>query len=229
MSDWDITLDGVDYMLMPGSYRAHHDGPAERRTERQRLAGFEAGLSQPRPVAGGGLLAGMRAWPAPWPLGVGGIGPAPDGQAVSGSIGSSAPKLAASDQDYLYIVAGSTVYRWDRVIDNAPVSRKTLVANGTCMARLKNTLYIGHGAAADVSLYDDATNALTVARCRADMLRRELDRLDEEHDGVGRIWRPSVPRSATCPGGSLEIIQSVITPSICGTSADTLNVYWPAR
>jgi hypothetical protein len=31
------------------------------------------------------------------------------------------------------------------------------------MARLKNTLFIGHGAAADVSLYDDATNALTTS------------------------------------------------------------------
>ncbi|HYI16357.1 MAG TPA: hypothetical protein VEX37_13260 [Thermomicrobiales bacterium] len=163
MSDWDITLDGVDYMLAPGSYRAFHEPQAELRTERQRLAGFGAGLNRARPVDGGGLLAGLRAWPAPWPLGDGGIRPAPVSQAVSGSISSSAPKLATSDEAYLYIVAGTTVYRWDRSIGSAPVNRKTLAAAGTCLARLKNTLYIGHGAAADVSLYDDATNALTAS------------------------------------------------------------------
>ncbi len=163
MSDWDITLDGEDYMLVPGSYRAFHAPLDDRRAERQRLAGFEAGLNQPRSVDGGGLLAGLRAWPAPWPLGAGGIGPAPASQPISGSISTSAPKLAASDQTYLYIVAGTTVYRWDRSIGNSPVNRKTLAAAGTCLARLKSTLYIGHGAAADVSLYDDATNSLTVS------------------------------------------------------------------
>ena len=163
MSDWDITLDGVDYMLAPGSYRAFHDPVPDQRSVRQRLAGFEAGLNVSRPVASGGLLEGLRAWPAPWPLGAGGIGPAPAAQSVSGAISSSQPKLAASDQDYLYIVAGTTFYRWDRAIASAPVNRKTLAAAGTCLARLKNTFYIGHGAAADVSLYDDATNTLTAS------------------------------------------------------------------
>lgn len=163
MSDWDITLDGVDYMLVPGSYRASHVPLSDARTERQRLAGFAAGLNRATPVDGGGLLAGLRAWPAPWPLGAAGIGPAPASQAVSGTIGVSDPKLTASDGDWLYILAGTTVYRWSRSVGSAPVNRKTLAAAATCLARLKNVLYIGHGAAADVSLYDDATNALTAS------------------------------------------------------------------
>ena len=95
MSDWDITLDGVDYMLVPGSYRAFHDPPVETRMERLRLRGFTTGLNQPHPVDGGGLLTGLRAWPAPWPLGTEGIGPAPAAQAVSGAISTSQPKLSA--------------------------------------------------------------------------------------------------------------------------------------
>ncbi|MDQ3548826.1 MAG: hypothetical protein M3439_08395, partial [Chloroflexota bacterium] len=161
MSDWDITLDGVDYMLVPGSYRAFHDPPVETRMERLRLRGFTTGLNQPHPVDGGGLLTGLRAWPAPWPLGTEGIGPAPAAQAVSGAISTSQPKLMASDSDYLYIVAGTTVYRWDRSVASAPVNRKTLAAAATCLVRLKDVLFIGHGLGADVGLYDDATNALT--------------------------------------------------------------------
>ena len=163
MSDLDVTLDGVDYMLVPGSYRAFHDPPVDTRAERQHLRRFGAGLNQPRPVDGGGLLTGLRAWPAPWPLGADGVGPAPAAQAVSGAISTSQPKLTASDGDYLYIVAGTTVYRWIRSVASAPVNRKTLAAAATGMVRLKDVLYIGHGAGADVALYEDATNALTAS------------------------------------------------------------------
>ena len=163
MSDWDITLDGVEYMLVPGSYRAFHEPRDAARIERQRLSGFAAGLNQASPVDGGGLLAGLRAWPAPWPLGVSGFGPAPASQAVSGTISASEPKLTASDRDYLYIVAGTAVYRWDRSVASPPVNRKTLAAAATGLARLRNVLFIAHGAAADVSMYDDATNALTAS------------------------------------------------------------------
>jgi hypothetical protein len=151
MSDWDITLDNVGYMLVPGSYRASHAPLGDGRLGRERLAGFAGGLS------------GLRAWPAPWPLGNDGVGPAPAPQAVSGAVSSSAPKLTASDRDDCYIVAGTTVYRWDRAIASAPVSRKTLAASATCLARLRSGLFIGAGAAADVAFYDDASNALTAS------------------------------------------------------------------
>jgi len=161
MSDWDIRLDGVEYMLVPGSYRATHAASTHRGSQRLRLAGFTRGTGHARPVAGGALLSGLRAWPAPWPLGADGIGPAPGAQAIAGTVATSEPKLTASDSDYLYMVAGTTAYRWDRTLSNAPVSRKTLPAAATCMTRLRSTLYIGYGAAADVSRYNDATNTLT--------------------------------------------------------------------
>ncbi len=163
MSDWDVTLDGVDYMLVPGSYRVASDAVEEARTERQRLSGFASGLNHAVAVNGGGLLSGHRVWPAPWPLLSGGIGPAPAGQAVSGLVGVGEPKLTASDRDWLFIVAGTGVYRWNRDVVSAPVNRKTLSAAGTCIVRVANGLYIGHGATADVSRYDDATNTLTAS------------------------------------------------------------------
>lgn len=161
MSDWDITLAGAGYMLVPGSYRAFHEPADGGRVERQRLRGFAGGLNQP--AAGGGLLAGSRAWPAPWPLGTAGIGPAPVGQPVSGTVGAGEPKLTASDGDGLSIVAGTAIYRWDRMAGSAPVNRATLAAGATCLARLNDVLYIGYGAAADVARYDDASNTLTAS------------------------------------------------------------------
>jgi hypothetical protein len=139
-------------MLVPGSYRAAHEPLGDGRLGRERLAGFAEGLP-----------AALRAWPARWPMGTDGIGPAPARQVVSGAVGSSEPKLTASDLDYCYIVSGTTVYRWDRSIASAPVSRKTLTAGATCLARLRSGLFIGAGAAADVAFYDDASNTLTAS------------------------------------------------------------------
>lgn len=163
----DITLDTHDFMLVPGSYRAQQDGIADSRLMRQRLTDFSTGQAHSRPTrsgdARGGLLSGLGAWPAPWPIGVEGIVPGPAMQSVSGSISSSEPKLTISDRDDLFIIAGTTVYRWDRAIGNAPVNRKTLASAATGVVRLDNALYIAHGAGTDVSRYDDASNTLTAS------------------------------------------------------------------
>jgi hypothetical protein len=160
MSDWDITLGDQQYMLVPGSYRTSIDNGASP-PQRIRINGFAGGLGQVG--AEGGLLSGLGAWPAPWPVGAAGVGPGPMAQAVSGSVGSAEPKLAASDTEYLYIVAGSTIYRWDRALGTAPVNRKILPAAATCLVRLNDTLLIGHGSAADIARYDDATGTLTTS------------------------------------------------------------------
>lgn len=140
---YDITLDNQGYMLVPGSYRATHE--TERMTKRLRM-----------PAEG---LRGLGAWPG----GVRGVGPGQGGQAVTGTVSASEPKLTASDADYLYIAAGSTLYRWDRAIGTAPVSRKALAAAASCMVRLNDELFIGYGSSADVGRYDDVTNTLTAS------------------------------------------------------------------
>jgi hypothetical protein len=163
----DITIDTHDFMLVPGSYRAQQDGIVDSRLLRQRLTDFSTGQAHSRPTrsgeARGGLLAGLGAWPAPWPIGGEGIAPGPAAQAVAGSITSSEPKLTVSDRDYLFIVAGTTVYRWNRAIGTAPVNRKTLAASAAGAVRLDNALYVSHGSGTDVSRYDDASNTLTAS------------------------------------------------------------------
>jgi len=140
---YDITLDNQGYMLVPGSYRATH--ATERATQRQRMMTD--------------LLHGVGAWPSAGH----GVGPGQGGQAVTGTVSSSEPKLTASDGDYLYIAAGSTLYRWNRAVGTAPVSRTALPADARCMVRLNDELFIGYGSGADVSRYDDATNTLTAS------------------------------------------------------------------
>jgi hypothetical protein len=166
---YDIILAGQPFMLVPGSYRATQDGMLDSRLGRQRLTTFSAGQAQPQPVrsgsteARGGLLSGLGAWPAPWPLGTQGIGPAPAPRVLSGTLDSAEPKLMASDSSYLFIVAGTTIYRWSRLLGDAPTARKTLPAPATGLVRLDDALYIAHGNAADVTRYDDATNTLTTS------------------------------------------------------------------
>jgi hypothetical protein len=166
---YDITLAGQPFMVVPGSYRVTQDGMVDSRLGRQRLTTFAAGQGQARPVrsgsseARGGLLRGRGAWPAPWPLGSDGIGPGPAPQAVAGSISTATPPLMASDGSALFIVAGTTVYRWSRAVADAPVARATLPAPATGLVRLDDALYIAHGDAADLSRYDDATSTLTTA------------------------------------------------------------------
>lgn len=153
MTDWDITLDGQGFMVVPGSYRATTDGEMATRRERVRLDSFASG------VPNGSLSAGRGAWPGP--AGTRGIGPGPAARVVMGSIGPAEPKLAASDTDNLFVVTGNGVYRWGRDVTIAPMNRKTLAANASAMVRLNDVLYIAHDAAADVARYDDTTNTLT--------------------------------------------------------------------
>src|SRR5438477_12839398 len=100
MTDWDVTLNGVDYMLVPKSYRVvaeseAHDGQLERlRVTAFGGLGFTRAGRQVGPGGheGGGLLEGSGAWPAPWPTGGTAVGPAPAAQALSGTLNNSEPK-----------------------------------------------------------------------------------------------------------------------------------------
>jgi hypothetical protein len=143
MTNFDITLDGQGYMLVSGSYRA--STVAERAVVRERV--------------GRERVTGLRAWPD----GSSGIRPGPGVQVVSGTVSGSEPKLTTSDGNYLFVVAGTSLHRWDRSIASAPVSRKALPADARCLVRLNDELFIGYGASADIDRYDDATNTLTAS------------------------------------------------------------------
>ena len=172
MADWDVTLNGVDYMLVPRSYRSYPNGNllVDSRLGRQRIDNLALGLAFVRPtgVAGGGALgrAGVLeasgALPAPWPSGVA-LGPAPAAQSVTTGLNSSEPKLAVSDTAFCYLAAGTTLYRWNQSVGSAPVDRKTLAAAARGICRYQGLIYIAYGASADVGKYDDTSNMLTAA------------------------------------------------------------------
>ena len=172
MADWDITLGGVDYMLVPKSYRSFPDGNllVDSRLGRQRLDNLTLGQAFVRPVGvtgggalgRGGVLEGVGAWPAPWPSTTA-LGPAPAAQQVTGGLNAAEPKLAVSDASGCYLVAGTTLYRWNRVVGAAPVIRKTLAATARGLCRYQSVIYVAYGAAADVGVYDDGVNALTAS------------------------------------------------------------------
>jgi|GEM_PF-6997932 len=145
MPDYDITLGGAAYMVMPGGYRLAAGSPGGARVGRQRV------------TAADGVLASLGALPDR----AGGVGPGPAAQIVAGSITSGQPALCASDGEYLFIASGTTLYRWDRAVGHAPATRATLPAAATCLTRANGLLFIGFGATADVASWNDATTTLT--------------------------------------------------------------------
>ncbi len=50
MSEYDIQLNGLDFMLLPGSYKSYPDGNlyVDSRLGRQVLTDFSAGLAGPK-------------------------------------------------------------------------------------------------------------------------------------------------------------------------------------
>lgn len=147
MPDYDISLGGAEYMVAAGGYRASAGAAGSLRVGRERVAPSE------------GVLASVGALPD----GSGGVGPGPAAQAVAGSVAAGQPALAASDRDYLFLASGTTLYRWNRDIASAPVSRTTLPAAATCLTRVNGLLLVGFGAAADVASWDDATATLVTS------------------------------------------------------------------
>lgn len=173
MADWDVTLDGQNYMLVPGSYRASHDGIVDSRLGRQRITDFTPGQGRPRATRAaanerGGLLSGLGAFPAPWPQNMDhpAIAAHPARQAIAtGFFSSSAARFSAATASYYYLAIGSRLYRWDRNVANAPTLRSSSLGGAvTGMCAWNGDLYLGFDAAADVKKWDDAgSGALTAS------------------------------------------------------------------
>lgn len=147
MSSYDISLGGADYIVLPGGYRASAGDGGGRRIETQRISPVD------------GVLASVACRPSQH----GGLLPVPAAQPIAGSIDGSKPLLASADGTHLFFVNGTTLYRWDRVLANAPVARATLPASATCLTRVNGLLFVGFGSAADVVSWDDATGTLVMS------------------------------------------------------------------
>ena len=144
MPDWDITLNGENYMLVPGSYRASHDGIVDSRLGRQRISDFTVGQGHARTVRGaanerGGLLAGLGAFPAPWPMTQHAVAAHPARQAIdTGFFSTSSQRYSAVGASYYYLVLNARIYRWNRNVASAPVARQTAIGaacTGLCIWR----------------------------------------------------------------------------------------------
>ena len=163
MSNWDISLAGEGYMIVPGSYRASLVAGTEAgRDQRERLAGFAAGQT-----AGGGQGGGLfgigssGAWPAPWPVGTSGIGPGPARQAASGTVGTASPKLCAANDDYLFVAAGTSLHRWPG--SGLPVTRTALATGPADLVRRGDDIFLAYGGILDVSRWNDEAGTHTAS------------------------------------------------------------------
>lgn len=155
MADWDITLDGQGYMIVPGSYRSEM---AVAQTvswgETVSLDQFESGLTGEELT-----IESLDAWPASWPDGSRAIGPAPRRQTASGTLSTDRPVLTVRDREMLYLAAGDQLYRWDGV---GPVTaRWTMPAVATSLALSGGQIYASFGLAADVAAWDDISGSET--------------------------------------------------------------------
>lgn len=164
MADWDITLGGQNFMLVPGGYKAYTAGAAREdgRPARQRVSDFRGGPG----ATGlhGGALFGTEAvggWPAPWPVGSAAVGPGPVRRTASGSVGSASPKLTVNDDNYIFVAAGTALHRWPG--SGAPATRAVLPAAAVDLARRGGELLIVYAGSADVSRFVDATATLTAS------------------------------------------------------------------
>lgn len=192
-SNYDVTLDGTGYMLLPGSYRSYPDGNlyVDSRLGRQVLTDFSAGLAGPKPnartVPGSALYgeASLGAWPAPWPLGVSAVGPAPRRVASGFEVPADELKCVVRSEDAVYISAGDEVWKWDH--SSSFIKVLDAPADIVDMHLVSRTIMIAYGDAGKVS-------GLNV-----DTLAHTSPLLDIYADRVSSIGRRMWTHSATAP------------------------------
>jgi hypothetical protein len=168
MAEYDIQLDGIDFMLLPGSYKSYPDGNlyVDSRLGRQVLGDFTSGMSGPKlnarnmPASSLYGEASIGSWPAQWPIGVNAIGPAPKRVASGHTYAIDEPKIIVRSDDYTFIAAGTQLWRWDN--SGVPELRFTFSNPIVDMARMRSTLYIAFGNAKTISSYLDSTQTESV-------------------------------------------------------------------
>ena len=172
----DITLDGVGYMVLPGSYRADSavistttpgtpGTPAELPRGRRAGRAVAADLGQVGAVAGGrdGLLPGVGpVWRMPFPIGSEGLGPPPLAEARSGTIISATGRVGIGTKDYGFLASGTSLYRWN---STAVSSRKaSMGATATALAaRGDRDIFVAFGSSQDVARWQDGSSSWTAS------------------------------------------------------------------
>jgi hypothetical protein len=147
MADYDVTLSGTNYMVLPKTYQSSADD--EERAKIQRVS---ATTRQ--------LVRSSGAWPALPPYE--GLCPAPD-YSSEGSIASATAHPTAFDNTYLFMATGSTLYRWTRVSGVAPTNRRALGATALDMALVGTTLYFAFGSGTQIASWVDSSGTWNAA------------------------------------------------------------------
>lgn len=172
----DITLDGVGYMVLPGSYRADSvviatttpgtpgESPVLPAGQRRGRA-IAADLGRNGAAAGGvgGLLPMVGpAWRMAFPIGRTGIGPPPLAGARSGSIASGTGRVGLGTKSYGFLTSGTALYRWN---SSSIASRKTgMGATAVGMAvRGDRDIFVAFGGSQDVARWEDGSSTWTAS------------------------------------------------------------------
>lgn len=172
----DITLDGVGYMVLPGSYRADSvivsmttpgtlgEGP-ELSAGQRRGRAVAADLGRNGAVAGGvgGLLPAVGpAWRMPFPIGWTGIGPPPLAGARSGTVSSATGRAGIGTKDFGFLTSGTTLYRWNATTISSRHTTMGAAAVGLAV-RGDRDLFVAFGASQDVARWEDGSSTWTAS------------------------------------------------------------------
>lgn len=172
----DITLDGVGYMVLPGSYRADSVVVSETTagmpgTEPELPPGQRQGravaadLGLVGAVAGGhgGLLPMVGpVWRMAYPVGADGLGPPPLAEPRSGVISSTTGRVGIGTKEYGFLASGTNLYRWNSSAISLRKSSMGATATGLAV-RGDRDIFVAFGASQDVARWQDSSGTWTTS------------------------------------------------------------------
>ena len=204
----DITLDGVGYMVLPGSYRADSvvvsattpgEGP-ELPPGQRRGRAVATDLGRNGAVAGGigGLLPSVGpVWRMPFPIGWTGLGPPPLAEPRSGTVSSATGRVGIGTKNFGFLASGTTLYRWNATSISSRHTTMGAAAVGMAV-RGDRDLFVAFGASQDVARWEDDSETWTASAFgageKASLIAMLADRpvvvKPEEPDKV-YVWTPT--------------------------------------
>lgn len=172
----DVTINGVGYMVMPGSYRADStvissstSGTSATQADLSKSQREGRAVATRMATAGatigglGGLLPHVGPnWRPPFPIGELGIGPPPLADTRTGSIDTGEPRIGISTQDYGFLASNDDLYRWNNTAIS--VRKSSWGADCTGLAvRGDRDLFMAFGTAQDVGRWEDDSSTWTAS------------------------------------------------------------------
>lgn len=226
----DITLNGVGYMVLPGSYRADcvslsamtpgspGSGP-ELPPGQRRGRDVAADLGRRGAVDGGfgGLLPGVGpVWRMAYPVGAAGLGPPPLAEPRTGTIAAASGRVGIGTRDFGFLASGTTLYRWTPA---AITSRRAGMGAAAVdmAARGDRDIFVAFGAALDVARWQDGPGTWTASALgageQASLIAMLADRpVTVKPDQPERVyvWHADLSGKASYPLNG-EILRMVAT------------------